>query len=34
MDIIPLEWDVFFVGAVNRLLMINPVINKQVKLYF
>ena len=34
MDIVPVEWDDILWERLNRLLMINPVINKQVKYYF
>jgi hypothetical protein len=33
-QIAPVEWDEILWERLNRLLMINPVIHKQVKLYF
>ena len=33
-QIVPVEWDDILWERLNRLLMINTVINKQVKLYF
>jgi hypothetical protein len=34
MHMVPVEWDDILWKRLNRLLMINTVINKQVKLYF